>query len=98
MDANSIGSKSLSVNKLPAKTPPNSIGAGNLMEEQQTATPKLPTKHLPTLERIAVDEALAECGGNRVQTAKLLGVHPRTLQRMMARHRTAICHDSQNTN
>lgn len=41
---------------------------------------ELPTAHLPTLERMAVDKALAECGGNRTRSAKVLGISVRTLQ------------------
>ena len=44
---------------------------------------KLPTVHIPTLERMAIEEALIAFGGNRTIAAKYLGIHTRTIQRKL---------------
>ena len=48
-----------------------------------TITFALPTVHLPTLERLAIAEALDATRGNRVRAARLLGIHVRTLHRKL---------------
>lgn len=44
---------------------------------------KLPTVHIPTLERLAIEEALIAFGGNRTIAAKYLGINVRTIQRKL---------------
>ena len=46
-------------------------------------TAPLPTLHLDSLERLAIDAALAETRGNRVRAARILGIHVRTLHRKL---------------
>jgi DNA-binding NtrC family response regulator len=43
----------------------------------------LPTLHLHTLERLAIQLALEETRGNRVRAARVLGIHVRTLHRKL---------------
>ncbi len=49
----------------------------------------LPTLHLDTLERLAIDAALAETRGNRVRAARILGIHVRTLHRKLREREAA---------
>lgn len=50
----------------------------------QTQSPSsIPTLNLSDLEKLAITEALAETGGNRVRAARLLGIHVRTLHRKL---------------
>lgn len=47
------------------------------------STLSLPTLHLDTLERLAIELALGETRGNRVRAARILGIHVRTLHRKL---------------
>jgi DNA-binding protein Fis len=47
---------------------------------------KLPTLNLAELEKLAVKEALEQCGGNRTKAAKTLGTNVRTLQRKIRQY------------
>ena len=48
----------------------------------RVAAPEAPlsTLNLKALERIAIERALAECGGVRVRAAEALGISERTLR------------------
>lgn len=49
----------------------------------------LPTLHLDTLERLAIQLALEETRGNRVRAARILGIHVRTLHRKLREQEAA---------
>jgi len=58
--------------------------AGEPAAEAPEAVPLLP---LAELERRAIDAALARCGGNKQEAARLLGIDPTTLRRKVRRYR-----------
>lgn len=49
-----------------------------------TATPALPCTDLSKLRRLAVEQALRSTQGHKGRAAKLLGVHPNTMTRLLA--------------
>ncbi len=53
----------------------------------QTAAAALPTLELAALERLALEEALRRSGGNRAETARLLGISRYALLRRLKRYR-----------
>jgi hypothetical protein len=47
---------------------------------------RLPTLHIPDLERMAIEDALVEHRGNRTHSARELGISVDTLRRRMRQY------------
>ncbi len=68
--------------------PDQLLAALSGMERPREVTP-LPLPEIPTLDRVEwehIQRVLAECSGNISQTARLLGLDRRSLQRKLAKH------------
>ncbi len=55
----------------------------------RTAVPIVPSATVPSLARVEwehIQRVLTDCGGNVTQTARLLGLHRRSLQRKLAKY------------
>jgi len=91
------GGEPIALKHLPAEVqeagwndPPEAAGAGVAAEPRQPDAPAgsapSPSRRVEKLTVEAVQQALAETGGNKVRAAKLLGVGRATLYRFLGRH------------
>jgi transcriptional regulator with GAF, ATPase, and Fis domain len=83
-----LGVRRIRLSDLPSRIlSPNAPPGGRASESSGSGAGDLPTLNLRQIERVAIEKAIEEAGGNKTQAAKILGLSRRGLLKKLERYK-----------